>query len=321
MTMKINHSSFLGTFKDLAVSLNNVKINSFDRDVSFLEDFTSDLKHLYFTGVGASFIPAQVGSHALSSMGVQASAAEALELLHGGFGRLKENDGIVCFSHSGTTVEIQRILKHARSMGVKTCLITGKKEWKSDAPADYILAYEIWENLETIRGVPSTSLLAQTCLSLSLVDLIGKAIGTQLDAKSHPNGTLGLINQKVANIMQPISDEYVGGMRSSLFEVVEKMSRNSHGVIFFVSKDGQVGIFTDGDLRRFVLKFLSEEISSLEFNPSDHVNFHPKVLKPEDSLLEASLMFESGKKVLVAPVLKNDKLVGIIHIHDLLERI
>ncbi len=305
-------------------------INSSTADVSFctsellfeyLNSVDSRNLKIFSTGVGASGVPAKVLSHALSSMGISGSDADPTELLHGGFGRIKTGDLLICFTDSGETKEILRILRHAKKLNIYTILVTQNTLLLNRELSDHVICYSLGDSGEIVSGVPSTSLIAQTMISLGICKFLSRKSILQLDASTHPLGNLGLQHSKVRDVMREVQANLVGECEITVEQALNLMNDNKMGVLFFNSSEKGLGIFTDGDLRRALVNSSNATDVFLEKIMEDLINFSPKYLSPEDTLKSANEFFESGKKILVAPVLNDGNLVGVLHVHDLLEAI
>lgn len=284
---------------------------------------SADLKDLkiFSTGVGASGVAAKVLSHALASMGISGNDADPTELLHGGFGRIKQGDLLICFSDSGETKEILRILKHAKKLNIMTILVTQKSLLSNSELTNHVVRYSLSDSREIINGVPSTSLVAQVIVSLGFCKYFTQKTTLSLDSNSHPLGNLGLQNLKVKDIMREVSANLVAKSGITVEQVLNMMNENKLGVLLFNADSNGLGIFTDGDLRRALVSNSDNTGTFLKKIIDEYINFNPKYLSPEDSLKSANDFFESGKKILVAPVLAENRLVGVLHVHDLLEAI
>jgi len=79
-------------------------------------------KHIYFTGIGASWHAAMAAGPFFHAAGRPVSLIEASELLR--FSRLAPDSAIVIVSRSGRSVEIVNLLGKARSAGAKVVAIT-----------------------------------------------------------------------------------------------------------------------------------------------------------------------------------------------------
>lgn len=288
---------------------------------AYLESVNVKNMRIFSTGVGASGVPAKVLSHALASMGVSGSDADPTELLHGGFGRIRQGDLLICFSDSGETKEILRILRHARKLHISTILVTQNKLLLDPELSDYVVDYSLDDSGEIIKGVPSTSLVAQILVSLGLCEYLTRKSILRLDSSSHPQGMLGLQHLKVKEIMREVEVNLVGNCELTMEQVLNMMNKNKLGVLLFNSSSKGLGVFTDGDLRRALVRNSGRTDEFLKKSIDEFVNFNPKYLSPDDSLKSANDFFESGKKILVAPVVKEGSLVGVLHVHDLLEAI
>jgi arabinose-5-phosphate isomerase len=308
----------------ISVIKSSIKGVNFRTNQSFQNYLESvDIKNLriFSTGVGASGVPARVLSHALASMGVSGSDADPIELLHGGFGRIKQGDLLICFSDSGETKEILRILRHANKLGICTILVTQNKLILESELSNYVINYSLGNTGEIIRGVPSTSLVAQILVSLGLCEYLTRKSTMSLDSKSHPLGMLGLQNSKVKEIMREVEIDLVGDCELTMEQALKMINKNRLGVLLFISSSKGMGVFTDGDLRRALVSNSGNADEFLGKSIEEFINFNPKYLSPEDSLKSANDFFESGKKILVAPVIQEGNLVGVLHVHDLLEAI
>jgi len=79
-------------------------------------------------------------------------------------------------------------------------------------------------------------------------------------------------------------------------------------------KEELLGIFTDGDLRRLVEK----KKEFMELPASDVMSANPKTTRPE-ALAAAALNQMEEHKITVLAVTSGRKLLGILHLHDLLQ--
>jgi len=102
---------------------------------------------------------------------------------------------------------------------------------------------------------------------------------------------------------------------ATIMETLIAMTTNGFGAVMVVNKDGgNLGVFTDGDLRRKLQseggKFMDHKMGELEYNT-------PISIEPTALLIEASDLFKS-KKVDTISIVENDKQVGMLDIQDLL---
>src|SRR5262245_58335739 len=86
----------------------------------------SEAKHIYLTGIGASWHAAMAAASFFHEAGRPVSLIEASELLR--FSRLAPDSAIVIVSRSGRSVEIVNLLGTARSAGAKYVAMTTTPE-------------------------------------------------------------------------------------------------------------------------------------------------------------------------------------------------
>jgi CBS domain-containing protein len=99
-------------------------------------------------------------------------------------------------------------------------------------------------------------------------------------------------------------------------EALEEMGRTRLGIACIVNGDNKLlGILTDGDIRRKLLK-VQKPISAFFVDDAlDHSIRSPITIKPEDTLLHAVSVMEI-KQIWDLPVVDNKgHLVGLLHLH------
>ncbi|MBR5147247.1 MAG: CBS domain-containing protein, partial [Bacteroidales bacterium] len=75
-----------------------------------------------------------------------------------------------------------------------------------------------------------------------------------------------------------------------------------------------IGIITDGDLRRMLMKHPNIE----EVTAKDIMTQNPKTIEKNDMVVNA-LELMRKKSITQLPVMENDNYVGMIHIHDIIK--
>src|SRR5215475_4313727 len=157
------------------------------RERSRLDQATSILshaKHIYLTGIGASWHAAMAAASFFHAAGRPVSLIEASEMLR--FSRLAPDSAIVIISRSGRSVEIINLLGKARSAGAKIVAITNTP----DSP----LALEC--DASVCVGVSfdhAVSVKTYTALSIAAGLLAGATVG-KMDSSSGASLTESLIS-------------------------------------------------------------------------------------------------------------------------------
>jgi glutamine---fructose-6-phosphate transaminase (isomerizing) len=86
----------------------------------------SQSRHIYLTGIGASWNAAMAGASFFQSVGYPIVLSEASELLH--FSKLAPDSAMIIVSRSGRSIEIVNLIGKARDEGVKIIAITNSPE-------------------------------------------------------------------------------------------------------------------------------------------------------------------------------------------------
>lgn len=123
-------------------------------------------------------------------------------------------------------------------------------------------------------------------------------------------------NKRVSEVMLDLSKFPVLPEKTLFKEALEAMSKFNLGIACLVNAHGSlIGLVTDGDVRRKLLK-VQKPFSALFVDDAlDHCIKSPVTVLPETKLLD-SVRLMGQKKVWDLPVVdKNDKLVGLLHLH------
>ena len=101
-----------------------------------------------------------------------------------------------------------------------------------------------------------------------------------------------------------------------LKEALEEMGRTRLGIVCIVDSNNKLlGILTDGDIRRKLLKVQKPFSAFFVDDALDHAIRAPLTIKPGDTLLHAVDVMEQ-KQIWDLPVVDdNGLLVGLLHLH------
>ncbi len=257
-------------------------------------------------------------SATLASTGTSSVFLHATEGLHGDLGIVDEKDVVLAISYSGGSQELLAVLPYFKFAGVSIVAFTGKTDSPLAKAADFVLDCRVEQHTEQFGLVPTAS----TTVILALGDAIAVALLKKRNfsvedfAKFHPGGTIGRkIFLKVEDVMckqPPVVD-----LGASLQETILAMTSGKLGCVAVL--DGAknlVGFFTDGDLRRHLQNgdlsdYAKRKIADLmtqEFKKCSAT-----------SLAVAALKLMEDNKIMMLPVVEDNKLKGILHMHALLE--
>ena len=113
----------------------------------------------------------------------------------------------------------------------------------------------------------------------------------------------------------PVINEFV-----ILKEALEEMGRTRLGIVCIANDENKLlGIMTDGDIRRKLLKVQKPFSAFFVDDALDHAICSPMTIKPGDTLVHAVNVMEQ-KQIWDLPVV-DDKglLVGLLHLHPVVQ--
>jgi len=272
--------------------------------------------NLVFSGIGKSALIAQKIVATMNSTGTTAVFMHAADAIHGDLGIVREGDIVVILSKSGETPEIKMLVPLIKLRGNKIVAMVGNRQSYLASQADFVLDVTVDE--EAIPGslAPTSSTTAQLVMgdALALILMRCRGFSTEDFAKFHPGGALG------KQLYLRVKDLYVRNERpevgpdDNLTRVIIEMTHKRLGATVVI-KDGQLlGIITDGDLRRMLMKYPNiEQVKAEQIMTSN-----PKTID-EDALVVDALHKMRENSITQLPVVHEGKYLGIIHLHDILK--
>ncbi|MEO0651480.1 MAG: KpsF/GutQ family sugar-phosphate isomerase [Planctomycetota bacterium] len=273
------------------------------------------------TGMGKAGIVGSKVSATLASTGTPSIALHPGEALHGDLGRVRRDDLLLALSNSGETAEIRALIPAARRIGARIVAITERRESTLGRLADQVLELGPVGEACPLGLAPTASTSAMLALgdALAMVVLKERGFGRDDYALFHPAGSLGRKLARVSEVMRTGAELPLAPESATFGEVLEIMSRTPGrpGAVFLVDKEGLLaGIFTDGDMRRFLIDV---EGKPREAPIATHMGTAPKTVGP-DQLVEEALHLINLHKVDQLPVIDgNRRPVGLLDVQDVLD--
>ena len=273
---------------------------------------------LVIIGVGKSGLVGQKAAATFSSTGTSSFFVHPTEAMHGDLGMVGDNDSAIVISYSGESQEVKDLMPHLRRRGIKTIALSKSKESSLGQAADVHLSIYVEEEACPINVAPTTS----TTLTMALLDALAVCMMKKNNfaekdfAVFHPGGSLGKrLFVTVKDIMR-IHDLPTAYQDASLRDALPIMTSGKLGTVFFVNhKDVVVGILSDGDIRRA----LEKDDFSIDDGAYAHGSSTIHTVVGDMLVIDAFKKLENHK-IQILPVVDSDqKLIGAIHIHDLIE--
>tara|TARA_B100000945_G_C20142909_1_gene484774 strand:+ start:301 stop:693 length:393 start_codon:yes stop_codon:yes gene_type:complete len=110
--------------------------------------------------------------------------------------------------------------------------------------------------------------------------------------------------------------------KTILKEALEEMDKYGLGIVCIVTNDHKLmGIITDGDIRRKLLKFQKPFSSFYIDNSIDHCINDPVICYSNDSLKKVISLMGKNEVWDLPVVDKNKKLIGLLHLHQAISKI
>ena len=273
---------------------------------------------IVFAGMGKSGLVCRKIAATFASTGTPSLFLHPAEGGHGDLGMLAKGDVLVAVSNSGETQELIRLLPAVKRLGIPIISMTGGLSSTLAARADVVLDISVTEEACPLNLAPTASTTVTMALGDALAVALLEARGFTEDdfAFFHPIGALGRRLLTVSEIMHAGDEiprvDLGTTMREALFEITSKQ------LGFTTVQDGDdrlLGIITDGDLRRSL-----EKVSDpLSLTAGEVMTHSPKVINADALAAKALQLMESNKIMNLVIVDSEDRVAGVIHMHDILK--
>jgi len=301
-----------------AEEINNAKSKIDEKFVELTELIFSCRGRIVLSGMGKSGHIARKIASTFSSTGTAAFFMHPGEASHGDLGMIQREDIVIFFSNSGKSDELTAIIPNIKRIGAKIISITNNNASFLTSQSDIHINLNVKKEACPLGLAPTASstvaLAFGDALALSVLDL--KEFTAEDFIRSHPGGNLGKnILLKVSDIMRKGKEIPIISTSQSIGDAIKEISDKLLGFTAVVNKNGQpIGIFTDGDLRRALLKNYS-----LTDSIEDVMTKKPITLIDNQLAIDAINKMEDSKinSFLVLNI-KGD-LVGVINLQDLLK--
>ncbi len=271
------------------------------------------------TGIGKSGLVGRKIAATLASTGTPSIFLHPAEALHGDLGVVMSGDVVIAISNSGETQEVNALLPAFRDRRVPVIAFTGCPDSTLAKYANCTVDTGVEREACALGLAPTASTTA--CLAvgdaLAVVLLKLRRFSEKDFRRNHPYGTLGeRLKVSVGQVM--LTGELVPRVKSGLLmeEVVRVIDEKRLGAAVVIDqKDFLIGIVTDGDLRRAMVR-LGQDFTRMKVD--EIMTQNPKTVMP-DALAADALALMETHLITVLPVVGQDgRLQGIVHLHDLL---
>jgi arabinose-5-phosphate isomerase len=291
--------------------------NSFDMNAAVELIFKTKGK-LIVTGVGKSGLVGTKIAATLASTGTSSFFLHPTEAMHGDLGMIGKDDAVLAISYSGESEELIQILPHLKRFDIPMIAMAKTPNSTLANYADIFFDISVTKEACPLDIAPTTS----TTLTMAMGDALAVCLMKKRDfqksdfASFHPGGSLGKkLFIKVSDLIRTENLPLVS-RETLLKDAIVKMSEGRLGNVIIIDNEKVVGLLSDGDLRRALMN----DNFSLECKVEDIATMNPKLLNNKDLLASDALKIVEDYKIqLLVVVDESDKLIGVLHIHDLIE--
>ena len=291
-----------------------------DNEISKAIEIISSIKgKLIVTGVGKSGLVGSKIAATLASTGTSSFFLHPTEAMHGDLGMIGKDDAVLAISYSGESEELIKILPHIKRFDIPLIAMTALRDSTLGRYGDIFLSIKIDKEACPLDAAPTSS----TTLTMALGDALAVCLMKKRNFKKedfasfHPGGSLGKrLYVKVADLMRSKNLPKIS-QETPLKNALVVMSEGRLGnVLITDNEDRLVAVLSDGDLRRALL----DKEFSLQKLAIHYANKNPKYLQSAETLASDALkIIEDHKIQLLVITDKEKRIVGVLHIHDLVE--
>ena len=267
-------------------------------------------------GLGKSGHIADKIAATFASTGTPAFFIHPSEAIHGDLGMIDNEDVVLVLSNSGETEEIVSLIQVIKKMEIKIIAVTGNEESKLSHEADIHIHVLVKEEACPMNLAPTASTTAALALGDALAMTLLKRKGFREEdfANLHPGGNLGKRLLRVDRLMHTGPKLPTVQATTKFSDVLSTISKMQLGMTCVTNESEKLlGVITDGDVRRAILK--SENTKDLT---AEAIMSSNPITVPESTLAAQALHILESKRVTSLVVLSEaGSVVGVLHLHDL----
>jgi len=294
----------------------------FNEAVDLLVETARKNAGVVVTGMGKSGLIGQKISATLSSLGVPSHFLHPAEATHGDLGRIRRDDCVLALSYSGRTHEVVTLATLLRQDEIPIISITrGRGDSALERLSTIALPLGEIEEACPLALAPTSSSTATLALGDALALEASRLLSFTPDdfAKRHPSGLLGDLLRPVTDVLRFRVEENLAVCDTSMSvgEALRESSRFGRrpGAMVIVGENGALaGLFTDGDLRRLVVRDPNELNRPIE----QVMTASPRTL-PADALVRDAVQMVREHRQDEIPIVGADGApVGVLDVQDLI---
>ena len=271
---------------------------------------------LVIMGVGKTGIIGHKIASSLASTGTPTIFINAAEAMHGDLGMVSKNDIVMLISNSGSSSEILNVLAPLKKIGCALIAMTGNIHSPLAKEVTLVLNVGVEKEACPLGLAPTTSTTATLVMGDALTICLMERRGFKAEnyAVYHPGGALG--RRLISRVKDEMNTNIPKVLLTTLFkDVMHEVSDKRLGMTLVYDGIDAVGIITDGDIRRAVLRF--DDIKTIV--AADFMTKGFKKISQNELLTEALGMMDVHKITSLTVVDEMEQVVGILSIHNIID--
>jgi arabinose-5-phosphate isomerase len=285
---------------------------------SIVETIYNTKGKLIITGVGKSGLVGSKMAATFASTGTSSFFLHPTEAMHGDLGMIGADDTLLAISYSGESEELIKMIPHIKRLDVPLIGMSGDEDSTLAKSSDLFLSIKVGKEACPLNAAPTSS----TTLTMALGDAIAVCLMRRREFKKedfasfHPGGSLGKkLFVKLKDVMRK-NDLPKVSSNTPLKDAIITMSEGRLGVVLIEDENKLIGILTDGDLRRALMR----ENFDIENKVTLYASLKPKTINNSNILASDALKIIEDQK-LQHIIITDEKncIEGLVHIHDLVE--
>ena len=259
--------------------------------------------NIFFCGIGKSGNIANHCCDLFKCINIVSFYLNPVNLNHGDIGVIKKNDIIIMFSNSGNTEDLIKNIPLFKEKNAFTVGVCCNQKSKFNELCDFTIITPFNKEISgNINKIPTNSFMSQVIFTNIIVSILKNEITIDDYIINHLSGNIG-------NSLLKIKDKMIINFPKIIFENEEKlvnvlllMTQKGIGCCIFVNKNNDmIGIITDGDIRRLLIKNSNLKIIKLE-------NINRKYIYE----INENKFMSQATKIRFLPIVKNNKPIGLL---------
>lgn len=269
------------------------------------------------TGLGKSGAIGRKIAATFASTGTASYFLHASEGVHGDLGIMHKDDVVICLSKSGNTDELNHLIPVFKKLGTPIIAITSNPESVLARHGDVVLNLHVIDEACPHDLAPTSSTTAMVVLgdALAVALLERRGFSKEDFAFLHPAGSLGkrLLIQ-VEDLMETGNRVPKVPLNATMKQAVLEMAEKRGVCMIIDNADHIRGIITTGDLNRLVER--TEHFFHLPV--TEVMNPDPKIVRIKTLAYTVYKKMEEYRIIAMPVVDAEEKLIGVIHLHDIM---